>query len=190
MVEADDLTALIAASTAGDTAAAEQVWQRVYQELRIVAHARMAGLHAGATLDTTDLVHESFLRLVGGAQREYANRKHFYATAASAMRQIVIDHLRRRCALRQQHDPAVAEHMLAKLPWPEELVDTAQAFDQLKRLDSRLAQVAELHVFAGLDLAEIGALLEQSERTTRRDWHKARGLLALALETLGHAGEP
>ncbi|WP_422198872.1 ECF-type sigma factor [Dokdonella sp.] len=53
-----------------------------------------------------------------------------------------------------------------------------------------MAQVAELHVFAGLDLAEIGALLEQSERTTRRDWHKARGLLALALETLGHAGEP
>ncbi len=185
MHDEDDLTLLIAASAAGDAGAAGRVWERVYHELRVVARARMAGLGPGATLDTTALVHESFLRLVGGGPRRYASRRHFYATAAKAMRQIVIDHLRRRGAQRRQQDPDVAEGMMARLPWPDELVQTAQAFDALQALDPHLAQVAELHIFAGLDLVEIGALLGRSERSMRRDWQKARALLAMAMEAHG-----
>lgn len=79
----------------------------------------------------------------------------------------------------------MAEGMMARLPWPDELVQTAQAFDALQALDPHLAQVAELHIFAGLDLVEIGALLGRSERSMRRDWQKARALLAMAMEAHG-----
>ncbi len=182
MTDTQDLTGLIAASAAGDAAAGEHLWQCVYRELHSIARARIGALGGDATLDTTGLVHESFLRLAGAGLDGYANRKHFYATAASAMRQIVIDQLRRRGAQRRTPVADVVEMSAQPLPWPEELLDAAAAFDRLQRLDSRLAQVAELHIFAGLELAEIAALTGQSERTGRRDWQKARALLAVTLQ--------
>ncbi len=185
MTNAQDLTGLIAASAAGDIAAGEQLWQRVYHELRAIARARIGALGGAATLDTTGLVHESFLRLAGGGLDQYANRKHFYATAASAMRQIVIDQLRRRGAQRRTPPADAADALMPQMVWPDELLDAAAAFERLQQLDPRLAQVVELRIFAGLEMAEIAALTEQSERTVRRDWQKARALLAVTLETAG-----
>ena len=177
-----DLTHLITAWAAGDAVAGERLWQRVYQELRLSARARIGALGRGATLDTTGLVHESYLRLAGDGLEGYANRKHFYATAAKAMRQIVIDQLRRRNA--QQRTPPIDVGPISPqaLPWPDELLDAAAAFDHLQQLDARLAQVAELRIFAGLELTEIAALTGQSERTVRRDWQKARAVLAITLQ--------
>ena len=177
-----DVTDLIAASAAGDVAAGQKLWQRVYAELRAIARARIGALGAAATLDTTGLVHESFLRLAGGGLEGYANRKRFYATAASAMRQIVIDQLRRRSAQRRTPKGEAFEALTPQAIWPDELVDAAAAFERLHQLDSRLAQVLELRIFAGLEMAEIAALTEQSERTVRRDWQKARALLAVSLQ--------
>lgn len=186
MSEQHDVTVLIKASAAGDPDASNRLWRQVYDELHAIARSRIGGLGPGATLDTTGLVHESFLRLAGAGLDGYANRKHFFATAAHAMRQIVIDQLRRRGAQRRTPGADAAEALAPNLPWPEQLVDAAVAFERLHKLDPRLAQVADLRIFAGLEMTEIAALCGQSERTVRRDWQKARALLAVSLQAHDH----
>jgi RNA polymerase sigma factor (TIGR02999 family) len=127
MSDARDLTQLIAASAAGDAQAGERLWQEVYGDLHRLARARASRLAPGATLDTTALVHESFLRLAGAGLRNYSNRKHFFATAASAMRQIVIDQARRHASLARTPVPEAGDHLTPPTPWPDEVLSVASA---------------------------------------------------------------
>ena len=154
----------------------------VYEELLRIARAELARHRRGATLDTRSLVHEAWFKLSAG-ERDYLSRKHFYATAAQAMRQVVIDYARARLAERRgggaEHVPIEA---LEGQPLPveaqaEELVLLDAAIGKLSALDERLVQVVELRFFGGLEVTEIADLLGVSEATIKRDTRAARAFL-------------
>jgi len=159
----------------------------LYQELVRIARAELARHRRGATLDTRALVHEAWLKLFGGGGRAFANRKHFYATAAQAMRQVVVDHARARLAGRRgggaEHTTlgALDAQPLAVDAEADGLLQLDQALSKLAALDPRLAQVMELRVFGGLEVAEIASLLELSEATVKRDSRAARAFLESTL---------
>jgi RNA polymerase sigma factor (TIGR02999 family) len=177
-----DLTAAFAAL--GQHGADEgAVLSLVYEELLRIARAELARHRRGNTLDTRGLVHEAYLKLFGGDARAWANRKHFYATAAQAMRQVVIDYARARLAERRGGG---AEHValdaLEGQPLPidaqaEELVRIDAALGKLAALDPRLVQVVELRFFSGLEVEEIAELLGVSTATIKRDTRAARAFL-------------
>jgi RNA polymerase sigma factor (TIGR02999 family) len=176
-----ELKALIsqigAASTPGDVGA----WIRSAQaDLRRIAHAERLSLRAGETLSTTALVNEAYLRFARADSR-FVSREHFYASAARAMRQILVDHSRAQLAQKRgaglRPEP-LDEH--PELPQSEDGIDLLQldqALDALEQALPRPAKVVQLRYFVGLDDREIGTLLGVEESTVRRDWLKARGWL-------------
>jgi RNA polymerase sigma factor (TIGR02999 family) len=168
-----DVTRLLAAWSAGDPAALEKVTQLVYQELKRLAHRYMQRQSPDHTLQTTALVHEAYLRLASDDEPGFANRTHFLAVAAKAMRQILVDHA--RASLRQKRGAGVKAVELDEIaslsPEPtREIIDLNDALEKLAALDVRKAQVVELKYFGGLKLEEIAEVLKVSEVTVRRDW--------------------
>jgi RNA polymerase sigma factor (TIGR02999 family) len=154
----------------------------LYTELRRLARSRLAAGGRHTLLDTSSLVHEAFLRMQreGGAQ--VRDREHFLAYAATTMRTIVIDFVRRRSAERRG---GAAEHVTldtraaAELgASDDEILAVHDALETLAGVDARLVHVVEMRYFAGLTDAEIGASLGVTDRTVRRDWERARLLLA------------
>ncbi|MBX3700218.1 MAG: sigma-70 family RNA polymerase sigma factor [Dokdonella sp.] len=184
MTSPDDITRLLAASRLGDDGAAAQLAPLIYGELRRIAHSRLAASAADATLCTTALVHEAFLRLLG-SKASFPDRGHFYAYAASAMRSIAVDHARRRQAQRRggDHGAVMLDEHDDEHPGPDRVLALDQALRQLGACDARLCQLVEWRVFGGLALSEIAPLLGVTDRTLKRDWRKARALLAHLLET-------
>jgi len=177
-----DLTAAFAALPA-DPGQREGVLDQVYGELLKIARAELGRHRRNATLDTRALVHEAYFKLFGNDARVYANRKHFYATAAQAMRQVVIDYARAKVADRRG---AGAEHVsldaLEGQPLPvdsqaEQLVQMDAALSKLAQLDPRLVRVVEMRFFSGLEVLEIAELLGVSEATIKRDSRAARAFL-------------
>lgn len=164
-----------------DPAAADSLFRAVYDDLLIIARARMASERPGHTLQATALVSEAYLRLLGGAEIRFNDRKHFYRVAAEAMRRILIDHARARAA--QKRDGGGLRFQLAEGDArteiePERLLALDDALAVLEREDPRAAEIARLRFFAGMDLATITDMLEISERTANRDWKFARARLA------------
>ena len=157
----------------------------VYDMLRALAH-RQLRKSGGNTLNTTALVHEAWLKLMHG-ESDFENRAHFFAVAATAMRQILVDHARRRHAQKRGGAAPAAESALANVG-AESNVDELLAIDailtKLEALDERLARVVEWRFFGGLDEAEIARALDVDVRTVRRDWRKARAFI------LGELGRP
>lgn len=166
----------------GDSAAAAQLLPIVYEELRSLARAHLAGERAGHTLQPTALVHEAYLRLVGGAQGEdrvFNGRQHFFATAATAMRRILVDHARERNALKRgggrrvdlsDSDAVVVNDDL-------DLVGLDDALRKLEAVDQRRARVVTFRFFGGLTVEETAAVLEVSPATIKNDWAFARAWL-------------
>jgi RNA polymerase sigma factor (TIGR02999 family) len=159
---------------------------QLYEELLRIARAELARHRRGNTLDTRGLVHEAYFKLFGGDARVYANRKHFFATAAQAMRQVVIDYARARLAERRgggaEHVPLDTLDDLENGPLPvdsqaAELVQLDAALGKLGTLDPRLVQVVEMRFFGGLEVTEIAELLGVSEATIKRDTRAARAFL-------------
>jgi RNA polymerase sigma factor (TIGR02999 family) len=154
----------------------------LYEELRHLARARLSSGGRNITLDTTALVHESFLRLQKAGQLEVADREHFLAYAATTMRSIVVDAIRRRRS--ERHGGNVVQitlgtHAASELgASEEEILEVHEALGFLARVNARLAQVVEMRYFLGLTDAEIAAALGMTDRTVRRDWERARLLLA------------
>lgn len=180
-----DITTLIARAREGDRPAFDALFQRLYPELRRAAHARLAGHQRGAGMQTTVLLHECYLRFLNAGHLAPADRGHFIAYASHVMRSIIVDAVRAAGRERRGGD---AEHVTLDtgiadaLAQPhEELLDIDRALGQLAALDARLAQVVEMRYFAGLKDAEIAEALGVTDRTVRRDWEKARLLLAHAL---------
>ncbi len=180
------LTALLQAARDGDAAATEAAWPLIYPELRRIARARLRGPGA-PSLATEELLHEGFLRLAAAPSAPLADRHHFYALAAKAMRHIVIDHLRRRQAQVRggdwqalSWDTALAE--LAAPAAEERLLALDAALDALAALEPALAQVVELRFFGGYTEAETAEALGLGERTVRRQWAKARAFLLVQLD--------
>lgn len=180
-----DITALLRAAVGGDRLAADQAYALLYADLRRLARSRLRKSGEMTLLDTTALVHESFLRLNGGRPLDFPDRHHFLAYAAKVMRTVVVDLVRARLADRRGGD---AEHVTlhttvvdGKARHEDEVLRVHEALDELAALEPRLAQVVELRYFGGLSEAEVAAALGVTERTVQRDWQKARMFLSLAL---------
>lgn len=181
-----DLTAALAA-LARDPARHDELLRGIYGELMKIARAELARRARGVTLDTRALVNEAYLKLFGGQVREYVDRRHFYATAAQAMRQVAIDHARARLRERRgggaEHTSldAIEGQPLQLDDDASELLALDSALSRLAELDPRLAQVVELRFFAGLEVTEIAGLLGLSEATIKRDTRTAKAFLATEL---------
>ncbi|HKE47362.1 MAG TPA: ECF-type sigma factor [Rhodanobacteraceae bacterium] len=181
-----DVTALIEAAGSGDAAAQKALFSRVYDELKILARKQLAA-SAGHTLNTTGLVHETYLKLAEPEVRDLHGRVHFFALAAKAMRQIVIDHARARLADKRgggdvqvvglEEAVGIVDGELG----PEDLLRLDRALHKLEDDEPRLAGLVELRFFAGLSVSDIAALQSTSERTLNRDWRRAKAELHAAL---------
>ena len=177
-----DVTQLLHAIGRGDRRAAADLLPVVYDELRQLARQRLAREAPGQTLQATALVHEAYLRLVGtGDEQKWANRPHFFAAAAEAMRRIMVEGYRRKHALKRggeaEREPFdVADHIVAPRP-REDLLAVDEALERLAAKDARKAELVKLRFFAGLTLAEAAQVLGVSENTADRDWAFAKAWL-------------
>ncbi len=189
-----DVTRILSAIEQGDPRAASQLLPLVYDELRKLAAHKLAQEKPGQTLDATGLVHEAYLRLVGGAKPQAAvweGRGHFFAAAAEAMRRILIDNARRKQADRhgggwQRHELLDAE--LAIDSTGDELFAVDEALSRLAGQEPEIAKLVELRFFAGLTLDEAARALGLAERTAYRHWAYARAWLRRELDRAGETG--
>lgn len=179
-------------STRPDGPPADALFERVYSSLKGLAHRVRAG-RAGETLNTTALVHEAFIKVAASDGAGWKDESHFFAVAARAMRQIVIDAARREIALKRgggegllvSYDDALQATSIR----PAELVALDEALERLSVLDPRRAQVVEHRIFAGLATHETARLLGVSPSTVERDWRAARAWLASEVGATGVGSE-
>ena len=180
-----DVTHLLDKAASGDREAAADLLPLVYDELRRLAAARLADEKPGHTLQPTALVHEAYLRLVGGrADARYTGRAHFFAAAAAAMRRILIDHARRKHRARRgggmkrvELDELGDVEMVAESGGADELEALDGALARLAAADPRKAELVRLRYFAGLTLEQAAELLGISRATADRHWAFARAWL-------------
>ena len=178
-----DVTELLSASSRGDREARERLFSLVYGELRALAHRQLRRAVPGETMNTTALVHEAYLKIArpGGTARD---RGHFFAIAARAMRQILVDQARERTAQKRgggQRLEVLHEEAVTLDARAGEIVALDGALERLAALDERLSHLVELRFFAGLSVEETAEVLSVSDRTVKRDWRKARTFLHHAL---------
>jgi len=176
-----EVTRLLEAAVGGDQDALDRLVPLVYDDLRRLAHRQLGREGGGHTLQTTGLVHEAYLKLAGGAGIGAANRAHFLAIAARAMRQVLVDYARRRKA--EKRGGGVVNVTLNDGDQGMDVSsdDLLALDDILGQLEARQRQVVELRFFGGLEEKDIAEALGVSERTVRRDWVKARAWLYRAL---------
>lgn len=176
-----EVTRLLQAAGNGDQDALDRLVPLVYEDLRRLAHRQLGREGGGHTLQTTGLVHEAYLKLAGGAGVGAANRAHFLAIAARAMRQVLVDYARRRKA-DKRGGGVIAVTLEDGAQGMEVSTDDLLVLDDvLEQLEPRQRQVVELRFFGGLEEKDIAEALEVSERTVRRDWVKARAWLYRSL---------
>ena len=170
---------------AGRREASDQLLPLVYDQLRAIAQQAMNEERAGHTLQATALVHEAYLRLIGDEDVAWSDRSHFYAAAVEAMRRILIDHARRRGAVKRGGDWRRAAVNVASLALDENL-DSFLALDdailRLEEQDPKAARVVRLRFYAGLSIEDTARILEVSPRTVKREWTYARTWLLHRLE--------
>ena len=169
-----DVTRLLDAAAAGDRKAATDLLPLVYDELRELAAARMAVERPGQTLDATALVHEAYLRLVG--DQAFANRGHFFAAAAEAMRRILVDAARRKATVRHGggYRRVRPDDLRLSADSPDGLLDLHDALDRLAAAEPLKAKLVELRFFAGLTVNDAADALGVSPATAARWWEFAR----------------
>lgn len=175
-----DVTRILTDIEQGDPQAADKLLPLVYEELRKLAAHRMANEAAGQTLQPTALVHEAWLRLIGKETPKFANRAHFFAAAAEAMRRILIDNARRKRALRHGGDQQRVdlEHVdLASANDDDQLLAVNDALDKLAALSKSEAELVKLRYFVGMTLEEAAEALAISARTADNYWAHARAWL-------------
>lgn len=178
MTPSSDIAPLLVRARSGDGDSSRETFTAVYAALRALAHRHLRK-NGGNTLNTTALVHEAWLKLVRG-ESDFESRAHFFAVAATAMRQIIVDHARRRHASKRGGHARVTSSGLSNVGVDsniEELLAVDAALTKLEALDARLARVVEWRFFAGLEEAEIARALDVDVRTVRRDWRKARAFI-------------
>ena len=184
-----EITVLLKAAGGGDRQAADRAFALLYADLRRLAHSRLRRTGDVTLLDTSALVHESFLRLRAQGERaqglDFADRHHFLGYAAKVMRTVVVDMVRARQAESRgggaDHltlNTAIAESATSH---DEEVIRVHEALEALGASDPRLVQVVEMRYYAGLSEREIAQALGVTERTVQRDWQKARLVLSAML---------
>jgi len=175
------VTQLLQAAADGDRAAIGRIYAILYPELKAMAHRRVRHEAGGDALDTTALVHESYLRLVKGDNLSLQNRRHFMAYAAHVMRSVVVDFVRQARAQRRGGDQLQVTLNTNLADSLESSVSEIERLDQLlvelAEIDPRLVAVVEMRYFAALEVSQIAEFLEISDRTVQRDLKRARLLL-------------
>jgi len=187
MTDVAEITELLNAATSGDAAAQDAAYALVYEELKRCARRQGALPHA-SSLSPTAIVSELYLKLRAGHLERIQNRRHFFALAARAMRQIVIDHARQRSRVKRgggvDHVEVDTQDLGASTA--DETLELDAALTKLTQRDPDLAQVVEWHFFAGLTFQDIADELGRHERTVRHDWELARAYLR---RQMGHGQE-
>jgi RNA polymerase sigma-70 factor (ECF subfamily) len=176
----EQVTQLLANWSEGDREALEKLTPLVYNELRRLAHHYMSGARPGHTLQTTALVNEAYLRLADQTHPNWNNRAHFFAVAAKAMRQILVNYALSYQAQKRgggAQKIQLDEAAIVSQEQSKEVVDLHEALERLAELDARKAQVVELKYFGGLSQEEIAEVLKISPITVRRDWTFAKAWL-------------
>ena len=183
-----DVTQILAAVRDGDEAAAGQLFELVYTELRQVAAQKMAREAAGHTLQPTALVHEAWLRLGADAQPHWQNRAHFFSAAAEAMRRILVDRARRKQAQRRGEGAEHVELDGIELAGPvddEQLLALNDALDRFAAVDAPKAELVKLRYFVGLTTEQAARVMNISEPTAKRWWAYAKAWLFSELRPTG-----
>jgi RNA polymerase sigma-70 factor, ECF subfamily len=176
-----EVTVLLQQMRAGDSQAADKLIPLVVDELRRLARLQLRAERPGHTLQPTALVNEAYLRLVGDQARDWQNRAHFIGVSVSVMRRILIDHARRKRALKRglefQSIPGAEDYAGLSFEQADELLALNIALDRLEKMSSRQRQVVELRYFGGLSNGETAEVLKVSAITVKRDWIAARAWL-------------
>jgi RNA polymerase sigma factor (TIGR02999 family) len=182
----NELTGLFDAVNNGDRDAVDRLLALMYTELHQLAHRRLRASEPNHALETTGLVHESYLRFLSSGRLRVTDRAHFLAYAARVMRSIIVDFVRKH---RSERRGGGALHVTLNTNLvdevhasEEQIIRVNEALEELGQADPRLVQVVDMRYFGGLSESEIADVLELTERTVRRDWQKARLLLRAALE--------
>jgi len=173
---------LLSAAKLGDKAAEGDLFSVLYRDLRRLAHSRLKRSEPCTLLDTTSLVHEAYLRLHKAGYERIGDREHFLAYAASAMRSIVVDFISSRRASLRSPEADSPREAAAIPPSEREILDVDEALRELSRVSERMVKIVEMRYFAGMKVVEIAAALCVTERTIRRDWEKARMVLAAKMK--------
>lgn len=186
MSDASHPTTALAEARSDNCESLDQLVPLLYHELRAIAHRQITRRANGGTLETSELVHEAYLKVIARAHPEVHDRAHLLALAAVAMRHVLVD---RAKALRRVKRGGACDRitfdddMIAAADQPEALLQIDEALVWLAELEPRLARVVEYRFFGGLSEEEIAAALGVTVRTVQRDWAKARMLLRRALES-------
>ncbi len=181
-----EITQLLNNWSNGDELALEQMMPLVYEELRKMARQYMQSQRSDHTLQPTALIHEMYVKLAGAHEQSWKNRAHFFGVAATAMRHILVDYVRRRGY--EKHGGKLArveldESIIVSTERAAGLIELDEALKKLAALDERKGRVVELKYFGGLDNEEIAEVLKVTTKTVTRDWHFARTWL---LRELSH----
>jgi RNA polymerase sigma factor (TIGR02999 family) len=183
----NDITRALRGMEAGEPHAADQLLALVYEELRRMARRKMPREAPGNTLQPTALVHEAWLRLGGELQPTWQNRAHFFGAAAEAMRRVLIDRARRRCALRrgggQEHDDVDALEIAAPSENDDQILAVDEALTKLAALNPQQAELIKLRYFIGLTIEEAAETLAISKATAKRWWAYSRAWLHTELQS-------
>jgi RNA polymerase sigma factor (TIGR02999 family) len=187
-VDSGQVTRLLAAVRDGDRRAIDHVFSLVYAELHGAARRQLARARPGQTLSTTVLVHEAYLKLADSPRAHWTDRGHFFAVAAKAMRQIIIDYA--RTASRQKRGGGLERIPLDAIDIADEaraseLVELDAALTRLEAFSDRLARIVELRFFAGLSIEETAEALGAPSHQIKRDWRKARAFLFHSMQDSG-----
>jgi len=170
----------------------EELYRRAYEELKRMASRHLRSADGSATLSTTELVHESYLKLQRGSSTDWQGRAHFFGAASRAMRQVLVDFARRRAAAKRGGDAThvsfgeVGDDLQIEL---DEILALDEALDRLAAVDERLRQIVELRFFGGFSQREVSEMLGVTPRTVERHWLKARLFLLRELEAAQDTAE-
>ena len=182
-----EITRILQSLECGDAKAADELLPLVYEELRKLAAHKMSLQPPGQTLQATALVHEAYLRLLGNEEERWENRRHFFSTAAEAMRHVLIDRARRRLRMRhgEQAEKVPLDGIEIAAPAREEIVlQLDEALEKLAQISPEQAEIVKLRFFAGFTEPEIADVLNLSERSVQRQWSYAKAWLFERIEAM------
>ncbi len=185
------ITELLVRWNDGEDAALELLLPVVYDDLRRIARRAMRGQNSGHTFQTTDLIHEAYLKLAEGQRAEWQNRAHFFAVAARAMRHILVDYARSKQSVKRGGEArrvTLDDTLTVSPDISGEIVQLNLLLEQLARIDPRKASIVEMKFFGGMTTEEIAEALNLSPKTIKRDWRFARSWLQRGMSS-GGGGE-